>query len=84
MANELRQNLAFLMSLPVDGKGVFLDLLASVYPEQHADLMKELASLIARGELDLLVIDRCPRCRQHHARILCQDRQTPSDGHGPS
>ncbi len=68
----LERDLRFFVELgSPEVRDAFLDVLASAYPDQHAALIREVAGRVARGELDLTIIPRCPRCRRYHERSLC-------------
>lgn len=71
MTEGLRRNLSFLISLPVEDRRVYLDLLAKVYPNEHERLMKELASRTVRGDLEAWVVADCPKCGRYHPREFC-------------
>ncbi len=74
MTNRVQENLRFFVALQsADVRDAYLSVLAAAFPEEHSALIKEVAGRVARGELDLTITTRCPRCRRHHhdERILC-------------
>ncbi len=66
MGDSLKNDLQFLADLPLEVRSAFLDLLIVASPERHLALMKDLAARTVRGEMDIFVVGRCPRCRIHH------------------
>ncbi len=66
MGDSLQRDIRFLADLPFEVRAAFLDLLVVACPKRHLALMKDLAARTARGEMDIFVVGRCPRCRNHH------------------
>lgn len=73
MSNRTQENLRFFIALQsADVRDAYLSVLGAAFPEEHNSLIKEVARMVALGQLDLTITARCQRCKKYHdTRTLC-------------